>query len=197
MRIGILGAGNVGTRLAELARRAGQDVRVGTRSDAREVAAFAELLILAIPYTACVDALPPLAASLKGKIVVDATNPLNADWSPMSFSDESSAGEEIAKLLPTSRIVKAFNTVFADIMVPEKLSRNGQPVTTFLCGDDAEAKAAVSRLATSFGFEPLDAGPLRNSRYTEGIAHLNIYLAVALGGGTDATFLFHRSGRQA
>lgn len=195
MRIGILGAGSIGTRLVELARRAGQDMRAGSRADAQEVAAYADLFILAIPYSACADALPPLAASLRGKIVVDATNPLNADWSPISFGDQSSAGEEIAKLLPTSRIVKAFNTVFADIMVPEKLSRNGQQVTTFLCGDDSAAQMAVSELAKSLGFEPIDAGPLRNSRYTEGIAHLNICLAVALGGGTDAAFLYHRSAK--
>lgn len=195
MRIGILGGGSIGTRLAELARRAGQDVRVGTRADAQEVAAYAEVFVIAIPYGACAEALPPLAASLRGKIVVDATNPLNADWSPISFNDQSSAGEEIAKLLPTSRIVKAFNTIFADIMVPEKLSRNGQPVTTFLCSDDSEAKVVVSKLSKSLGFEPLNAGPLRNCRYVEGIAHLNICLAVALGGGTDVAFLYHRSGK--
>ncbi|MFN7678516.1 MAG: NADPH-dependent F420 reductase [Cyanobacteriota bacterium] len=118
MKVGILGSGSVGARLAALARAGGHDVYVGTRSDAEVAAQQAEIFILAIPYLACAEALPQIRTALAGKVVIDATNPLNSDWSPISFADQSSAAEEIAKLIPAARLVKAFNTVFADVMVP-------------------------------------------------------------------------------
>ncbi len=93
--------------------------------------------------------------------------------------------------MPEARVVKAFNTVFADIMMPEKLMRDGQRVTTFVCADDPAAKALVSELADSLGLSALDSGPLCNSKYTEALAYLNIHLAVGRGGGTDAAFLCH------
>lgn len=192
MKVGILGSGSVGGRLAALARAAGHDVCMGTRSDADLTARHAEIFIIAIPYLACSEAMPQIREALAGKVVVDATNPLNSDWSPISFGGQSSAAEEIAKLIPEARVVKAFNTVFADIMVPEKMLRDGQRVTSFVCADDQAAKALVLELADSIGFSALDSGPLSNSQYTEAMAHLNIQLAVALGGGTDAAFIYHR-----
>ena len=192
-RLGIFGAGSLGGRLATLASAAGYDVFVGKRDNAVSVADHSQIFIIAIPFLACASALPPIAAALTGKIVVDATNPLNSDWSPVLFGDQSSGGEEVAKLLPDSKVVKAFNTVFADTMTKQGLLRDGQQVTTFVCGDDAAAKTTVCDLASSLGFAPLESGPLRNCRYTEAIAHLNVYLAVVQGGGTDAAFVYHRT----
>jgi len=174
-----------------LARAAGYNVVVAGRENAVSVAEESQIFVLGIPFPACASALPALAVALTNKIVVDGTNPVKADWSPITFGDRSSGGEEIAKLLPTSRVVKAFNTVFADTMTKEGLMRDGQPVTTFVCGDDVAARQAVSELAATLGFAPLDSGPLRICRYTEAIAHLNIQLAVVQGGGTNAALIYH------
>lgn len=207
MKIGIIGNGKVGGALARLAMAAGHDVRIGAQAggadggDAQvgdgpvrisvpEAAAHGEIVMLAIPYAACAHALPPLAQMLSGRIVVDATNPVAADWSPLLLGEGNSAAQEIARLLPSSRVVKAFNTVFADIMTQDGLVRVGdRRATAFVAADDDDAAAKVAALAGSLGFAPQRVGGLANARFLEAIAHLNIAIAVA-GGGTDAAFLF-------
>lgn len=202
MQVGIIGGGNVGHGLAALLRGAGHEVTVGLRPGARpradapyrlatveEAADRGEVVVVAVPFAAAAQALAPLAASLAGKVVVDATNPLNDDWSPLPLGAETSAGEEVQRLLPGAMVVKAFNTVFADVMRPDRLDRGGRRVTAFIAGDHDGANRTVEALARSAGFAPLVTGPLRNARYLEAMAHLNI--AVALGGaGTDAAFLY-------
>jgi hypothetical protein len=202
MKIGILGSGSVGQKLASLFRTAGHDVLLGAREagDASgqsvrrgsfaQVAEHGDVVIVAIPYQACAQVLPALRDALAGKIVVDATNPLNADWSPLLLGEENSAGEQLARLLPASRVVKAFNTVFADSMVPERLDRGGKRAASFLCSDHAEASRTIADLARQVGFAPVDAGPLRCARYLEAMAHLNIQIAVGMKGGTNAVFLY-------
>jgi len=195
MKIGILGAGNVGTRLAELARAAGHDVLVGSRkgdASLADASRHGDIILIAVHYHAVEDALKPLSELLAGKIVIDATNPLNDDWSPRILGENTSAGEEIAKLLPNSKIVKAFNTVFADIMSTEGLSRNGSAVTAFVASDHDDAVKTVADFAKSIGFAPVTSNKLIVARYLEAIAHLNIELAVGQGGGTNAAFLYHR-----
>lgn len=204
MKIGILGFGNVGRKLAQLLEGADHELIVGVRDRAKvadapysagsldDAARLSEAVVIAVPYAACAALLPDLAGGLAGKIVIDATNPLNGDWSPLFLGEENSAGEEIARLLPGSRVVKAFNTVFADIMRQDRLDRDGLRTTAFICGDDATANAEVARLAQTIGFAPLITGPLRSARYLEAMAHLNIAIAVAQGGGTNAAFLYHQ-----
>ena len=191
MRIGIIGAGPVGSRLKELFTTAGHDVAAAGRAGAREAAAHGEVVVLAIPFAACAEALPPLADALAGKVVVDVANPVAADWAPLPLGERSSAAEEIARLLPRSRVVKGFNTIFADVMAPALLERDGQPITCFVAGDDEEGRATVMGLARDAGLAPQEAGPLRAARHLEAMAHLNIAIAFA-GGGTDAAFLHHQ-----
>ncbi|HEX5748820.1 MAG TPA: NAD(P)-binding domain-containing protein [Archangium sp.] len=193
MKIGILGSGNVAKKTAALFIRAGHGVLLGERGTFSQAAEYGEAVLIALPYLACKEVLPALRPALAGKIVIDATNPLNPDWSPVLLGEENSAGEEIARLLPESRVVKAFNTVFADSMFPEKLNRGGLPAAGFLCGNSADANTTVARLLQELGFAPIDAGPLRCARYLEAMAHLNIQLAVGMSGGTDAVFLYHQN----
>lgn len=196
--VAILGAGNVGRHLHQLLSNAGQDVRLCSRESTpdrlgyAEGSAWAEIVVLTVPYLALAEVLPALAEALRGKVVVDCTNPLNPDWSPRLLGQENSAAEEVARLLPFSRVVKAFNTIFADVMTAERLSGDGQRVTAFVAGDDAEAKASVMGLAKAAGMEPLDVGPLSVARHLEAMAHLNIQIAVGQGGGTNAAFVYHR-----
>lgn len=194
MKIGIIGNGNVANRLKNLAEYAGHQVKLSTRMPTKrqfsfvEAAEFGELIILAVPYTAVADLSQSLTSKLSNKVLIDATNPLNADWSPLSIEDGLSAGETIQQLFPTSRVVKAFNTIFADAML-RRQNGSGEPATTaFLCKDDVQARNQVSIVIKELGFTPVDAGPLSCARYLEAMAHLNIQLAVAMGGGTQGIF---------
>ncbi|MBO6689329.1 MAG: NAD(P)-binding domain-containing protein [Henriciella sp.] len=199
MKIGILGAGSVGRALAGLIRAACHEPLISERTPSGDTVSFedaataGEIVIIAVPYNASEVLLPSLANALAGKIVVDATNPLNDDWTPKVLGAETSAAEEIAKLLPGSQVVKAFNTVFADIMAPEKLTRLGVPVTGFVASDHDGARRQVADLAKAMGLAPVETGPLATARYLEAMAHLNIAIAVGQSGGTDAAFLYHQA----
>lgn len=199
MKIAVLGFGNVGKQFARLFSNAGHEIIIGLRSvpsqelpyssgTFKEAAETANVLAIAIPFTACVDVLPELADVTKGKIVIDSTNPLNTDWSPKLLGQENSASEEISRLLPEAYVVKAFNTIFADVM--GKPLKDGQAITAFIAGDNDEAKQAVIALAKDIGYAPIDTGPLYTARYLEGMAHLNIQIAVGQGGGTNAAFVY-------
>jgi 8-hydroxy-5-deazaflavin:NADPH oxidoreductase len=87
---------------------------------------------------------------------------------------------------------KSYNTIFADVMQPGKQTFSGHKGTGFYCGDDPEAKKIVAQLIDDAGFEPVDAGKLKNARYLEPMAQLNIQIAYGLGGGTDVAFRYLR-----
>ena len=131
------------------------------------------------------------AGSLAGKVVVDVTNPLTADYMGLTIGHATSAAEEIAKAVPGARIVKAFNTVFASVLA-EGPNLDGTKVPVFVAGDDAAARDAVAQLAKSAGFDVIDAGPLKNARYLEPLAGLNIYLGYGAGLGTSIAPTFLR-----
>jgi 8-hydroxy-5-deazaflavin:NADPH oxidoreductase len=206
MKIGILGTGAVATKLAGLLA-AQHHVVMGSRTPAApegmEIRKLAladavtdcDIVIVAVPFIAAREMLPMLAAAIGDAIVIDATNPLNDDWSPLQLGPENSAGEEIARLLPQARVVKALNTIFADIMTPAGIDRAGSRATAFIAGDDSAATATVSSVLGNAGFAPLATGPLKNARYLEAMAHLNIAIAVGQSGGTDAAFLYDRDPR--
>lgn len=193
MNVTIIGTGNIGSGLASVLA-SGHAVTVTSREGApalaaklgvahaplKEAVASAEVVILALPY----DAVAGLEADFAGKIVVDATNPVTADFSGLQLGHETSAAEEIAKALKGARVVKAFNTVFAQIYA-EGLTIGGVKVQTFVASDDTEAKAAVIALAKDAGFDARDAGGLKNARYIEPLAYLNIQFGYMLGQGTQ------------
>jgi 8-hydroxy-5-deazaflavin:NADPH oxidoreductase len=203
MKIGFIGGGSVGGSLANLLQASGHDVTVGLQDVAAKRAAVtyratpvadavqdAEVVFVALPYDALATALPPLAKALSGKVVVDVSNPVNADWSPKLLGDENSAGEETQRHLPGSKVVKAFNTIFADNMRPDRLERQGQRITAFVASDDGAAAETVAGLARGAGFASLVVGPLKLARQLEAMAHLNIAIALGQGGGTNAAFVY-------
>ncbi|MEL6170430.1 MAG: NAD(P)-binding domain-containing protein [Pseudomonadota bacterium] len=196
MKIGIIGGGNVGSSLAKLLTNAGHDVLVGSRNginSAQDAALHGDAVVLALHYHAVADALPPLADELDGKVVVDATNPLNDDWSPLLLGQENSAAEEIARLVPNAHVVKAFNTIFADVMSKEKMDRAGQKITAFVASDEDVALSTVAKLADDMGFASVTISKLSAARYLEAMAHLNIELAIGQDGGTNAALIYHRA----
>jgi len=142
-----------------------------------EIARDADVVIVATRYGAAADALRD-AGDLTGKTVIDISNPLTADMSALSVGFTTSAAEEIQKAVPKAKVVKAFNTIFAQV-----LGGSGR-AQVFYAGDDAGAKNAVKALIESAGFEAVDAGPLSNARHLEPLGMLNIYMGYVAGRGT-------------
>ena len=130
--------------------------------------------------------LRPCAAfgDLNGKIVVDITNPLTPDYMGLTIGHSTSAAEQIAQAVPEAEVVKGFNTVFAQVLAEGANFGSGQTVTVFLASDSEHAKQTARALAESMGFQVMDAGGLKNARYLEPLAGLNIYLGYGAGLGT-------------
>jgi NADPH-dependent F420 reductase len=195
MKIAIIGAGNVGSAVARGATQAGHTVTVtatdpahaqavaeqvgGTAAaDAAEAARAADAVVLAIPYGAVADVTVQLGDAVSGKVVIDATNPLKADYSGMAVTDRSGA-EEVQAQLPGAHVVKALNTVFASKQADP--TADGVVLDGFYAGDDQGAKDTVKDLLAGIGFRPVDAGPLAQARALEYMAYLNISLNAANG----------------
>jgi 8-hydroxy-5-deazaflavin:NADPH oxidoreductase len=186
-KIGILGDGNVGSALARGLERAGHEVRaVGHAPEAvREAAAWAEIVVIAVPFTAVDDVVETAGSELAGKTIVDVTNALDAHMK-LAVGFSTSGAEELQKKLPKAKVVKAFNTVFAQHMDSGRLGE--QKLSAFVAGDDAGAKNAVLALARDIGFDAVDAGPLTSARQLEPLAALNIQLGYGLKMGTGIGF---------
>jgi 8-hydroxy-5-deazaflavin:NADPH oxidoreductase len=201
MKISILGAGNMGLAFAKQLSAAGHQVRITARDlgkaraavsnlgnievvAASEVAHGADLIIVATGYADAVTALQS-AGDLSGKTIVDITNPVTPDYMALTLGHSTSAAEEIARAFPKAHVVKAFNTLFAQVLAQGADFGAGNKVSVFYAGDDAAAKTAVHTLAESMGFKAVDAGGLKNARYLEPLAGLNIYLGYGAGMGTS------------
>lgn len=199
MKITIVGYGNVGSGLAKHFVHADHQVTLTGRTldkvaalaatlgaqalPLAEAAQAADIVVLAVPYGEAGAALAALG-DLSGKTVVDVTNPLTADYMGLTVGFESSAAEEIAKAVPGVHVVKAFNTLFAQVIHAGPTFGSTQ-ASVFVAGDTAAAKAAVRTLAESIGYAVVDAGGLKNARYLEPLAGLNIYLGYGAGLGTQ------------
>ena len=187
-KIAIFGTGNVGSALARGLSRAGNEVQpIGAtdRDTQRALARGADVIVLAVPFGALGDVAAALGDAADGKIVVDATNALDANMQ-LALGYTTSGAEELQRKLPAARVVKAFNTVFAQHMDTGKVA--GQALTALVAADDAAAKDTVLGLARAIGFEPVDAGPLANARLLEPLAYLHIQLGYMLGLDTQIGF---------
>ena len=122
--------------------------------------------------------------SLEGKVIIDITNPLTADYMGLTVGFNTSAAEEIAKAVPGAEVVKGFNTLFAQVLAEGSNFGAGQKATVFLASDSARAKQTARALAESMGLQTVDAGGLKNARYLEPLAGLNIFLGYGAGMGT-------------
>lgn len=183
-KIGIIGKGNVGSALARGVRNAGHYVRAVGNDSARirETAEWADIVLLAVPFEAIDDVLVAASDEFSGKIVIDVTNALDAQMN-LAVGFTTSGAEELQAKIPSARVVKAFNTVFAQHMDSGRLG--GDPLTAFVAGDHTESKEAVQDLARGIGFDPVDAGPLKNARLLEPVGYLNIQLGYVQGLGPD------------
>ena len=201
MKIGIIGSGNMGTGLARRITLAGHDVIMTAKDIAKaektarqigprvkvaplaEVAKGVDVLIAATPAGEQVKALKS-CGDLTGKIVIDIANPLKPDMSGLSVGFTTSFAEELAKAFPGAKIVKAFNTVFAQVLNEGPDFGNGLRASAFYCGNDEGARKTVHQLIESMGFDAIDAGPLANARYLEPMGMLNIWFGYMAKRGT-------------
>ncbi|MCU7617743.1 NAD(P)-binding domain-containing protein [Chryseobacterium sp. PBS4-4] len=200
MNIGFIGAGKVASKLGELLESAGHTVKYGVRNPVEnkvsiiEATGFGEIVFLAIPYLAVEEFLENEKNLLQGKIIVDVTNPVNEDWSPI-FLGEDSSGEQTARLLPKSRVVKAFSTVFAETMERDKINYKGLKMTVFIASSDDEAAEVVKSLAEEMGFDGLVLKGIENARYMDAISNINLGLALN-GGGTDSGIIYFQRSKE-
>lgn len=186
-KIAIIGKGNVGSALQKGAEKAGYEVRTtgSAPNDVRAAGAWGEIIVLAIPAHARQEAIKNLG-DVTGKTLVDPTNLLNADWSYAGDVKKSGA-EEVQEWAQGARVVKAFNTVFAQNMPTAKVK--GETLSLLVAADDADAKKNVVDLGKAMGFEAVDVGALSNARYLEALGFLNIQLGYGpTKYGTDLGF---------
>jgi 8-hydroxy-5-deazaflavin:NADPH oxidoreductase len=201
MKVLVIGAGNMGSAFVKQLSTAGHDVSVTAR-DAGKSAALAsqypgvkavasadaaqgkDIIVLATGFADAVVALQSVG-NLQDKVVVDITNPLTADYMGLTIGHSTSASEEIAKAVPQAIVVKAFNTLFAQVL-SHGATLGDSKVTVFYASDSDSAKQSVKALAESMGFATADAGGLKNARYLEPLAGLNVYFGYGAGRGTSA-----------
>jgi predicted dinucleotide-binding enzyme len=201
MKITVIGTGNMGSAFAKQLDAAGHTVRITGRDleKAKSVAAaFAnvsafsaadalgdsEVVIVATAFPDAAGALQSLG-DLTGKVVIDITNPLSADYMSLTIGHVTSAAEEIAKAVPGAQVVKAFNTLFAQVLADGPVFANDQRGSVFVASDSERAKQTAVSLARSLGWNTVDAGGLVNARYLEPLAGFNIYLGYGAGLGTS------------
>jgi predicted dinucleotide-binding enzyme len=181
-KIGIIGSGNVGGTLGTLWAKAGHEVMfssldiehdrklaasVGSGARAgtpKEAAAFGEVLFFAVPYTALPGLGRDLAAEIKGKIVIDASNPIPRRDGEMA-NDALAKGTGVAspQFLPGARIVRAYNEV-GYARMRDDAHRTGERLGIPLAGDDAQAVKTAVRLVQDAGHEPVIVGGLARAR---------------------------------
>lgn len=185
--MGILGTGGMADALGTQWRRAGHEVVSGsrTRGGLWEAAEFGtDAVLLAVPYEAVVEVVAGLEQALRGRVLIDCTNPVGHPGFRLLTAGGPSAAERIAATAPASHVVKAFNLCHEDVWRRTPPVFDGRPLAVPLCGDDEGALDTVRRLVRDLGCEPLNAGGLERAGLVEATAALLIGLWV--GEGADA-----------
>ena len=205
IRVGVLGSGDVGRVLAAGFASLGHEVKVGSRDPEKlrewasasdrlsagtfaEAAQFGDILVLATLGSGTEEAMRLAGLdAFNGKVVIDATNPL--DFSKgmpptLYVGTTDSLGEQLQRLVPGARIVKAFNTVGNAHMIHPQFP--GGPPDMFICGNDAEAKKIVSQICDAFGWGVVDIGGIDGSRYLEPMCMTWVLYGVRTGSWNHA-----------
>ncbi len=203
MKIGIIGAGDIGGTLGMRWRQKGHEIMFGVRNrqsqnvqklieldknlefgEIRETVVFGDVIVFAVPWTSVEETIL-IAGNLTDKILIDPTNPLTPDLKGLAL-ENISAAEKMSNLANSTKVVKAFNMIGAKTL--SNLIYDSQRADLFICGDDSHAKQIVRELAIDIGFDVIDVGPLVNARLLESLALLWIELAFRQQMGPNIAF---------
>ena len=217
MKIGIIGSGDVGQRLADGFIEHGHTVKIGSRDPNQkkviewvekhdkegrassgtfaEAASFGELNVLATSWAGTADAIRMVdPQNFAGKVVIDVTNTLDfSEGMPpiLAVGYTDSAGETVQRMLHNSKVVKAFNIVGNPHIVHPNFP--GGPPTMFICGNDEDAKKnVIDNILTKFGWETIDIGGIEAARLLEPLALLWITHYFRTGTGDHAFKLLRK-----
>lgn len=205
MKIAIIGTGRVGSVLGKRWAQNGHEVVYGVENlddenimvllktmgpsaraaSVKEAFQFGDVVVLAVPWQAA-ESVILNAGDLKGKILVDCTNPILEGFKGLAVGLDSSAAEKVAGWAKGAFVVKAFNSVGSDVMANSAVAN--QSTTLFICGNDLNAKKVVSKLGSDLGFEICDCGLLTTARYLEPLGMLLTLLVVKEGLGSRIAF---------
>ena len=214
MRVGILGSGLMGGKLGTIFARAGHEVvfscarsndklkklACDAQGNARagtpvEAAKEADALLLAVHWSRIDDVLKQVG-DLSRKVIVTCCLPMDSANSKLIIGTTTSGAEELARKVPSAKVVCAFNTVPSEVLfgVFEARSKKPRPNLVY-CGDDQSAKDVAAKLIDDAGFDAVDVGPLRIARYTEPFALLVGEIAYNGQGGPEIAYRFERFGK--
>ena len=201
MKIAFLGIGNVGAPLAGNLAKAGHELTVAARDPqsqsvqkalaaypglavlpAREALSKADVVFLATPFAANETALKGIESDLKGKVLVDCTNPVGAGISH-GLDNKMSGAESVQALAPGAHVVKAFSIYGYENFIDSRYPAAKEPPAMLIAGDDAAAKETVAKICADLGWKALDVGPLSSSLHLEHMALLWIKMARLQGKG--------------
>ncbi len=199
--IAIIGTGNIGANLGRLLS-AKHKVTFGSRTpeitgarlagfvvtDYDQAIRNADIVVLAVPFSE-IPALTAKLGTLAGKILIDVTNPLTADFMALTIGHTTSAGEAVQAAFPQAQVVKAFNTILAQVLAKAAAGANSLP-SVLVAGNHGTANTVVVQLASDIGFRAFDTGALTNARHLEPLAALGIQLAYVKGHGGEVGFSF-------
>jgi predicted dinucleotide-binding enzyme len=182
LRIGVIGAGNIGGAIGTLWAKAGHEIlfasrnpdqlkdlvatagakaRAGTPKDAAE---FGPVVFLAVPYSAVPQIGKDFGSMLKGKIVIDCSNPSpRRDGEMADVAREKGSGVATAEFIPGARVTRAFGTINYKIAL-QNAHRAGEKIAIPIAGDDPEAVKVTSNLVIDAGFDPVMVGGLARSK---------------------------------
>jgi 8-hydroxy-5-deazaflavin:NADPH oxidoreductase len=187
--ISIIGTGNMARAIGALAVAGGNTVEVIGRDQAKaadlaktlggsattgEFGAVpaGDIVTVALLYANVVPVVTQYGDALAGKVIVDISNPFNAEADGLAIPDDTSIAQQVAEAAPAgASVVKAFNTVFGHVL------KTGRTLDVFMAGDDNRAKAAMAELVKSLGLRPLDVGGLNMAHWLEGTGLILMGLA--------------------
>ncbi|BAY97351.1 NADP oxidoreductase coenzyme f420-dependent [Tolypothrix tenuis PCC 7101] len=191
MKIGILGAGNIGGNLGKIWAAKGHEIFFAVREphsdkvkallnelgssvrtgSLQEAVSFGEVVLLAVHWQNVPAVLQEIQGLMSDKILIDSTNRMI----PPPPDTTGSAAEDIARALPGAKVIKAFSTLGANNLT--NLKFGSEDASTFICGDDPKAKAIVTQLGEELGFDVVDAGLLNTAPLIESLTKLWVQIS--------------------